>query len=176
MTVALTGVPTFETERLRFRAPSLDDLDAETEFYASDRAEGVGGRKEKREVFRVIAGILGHWVMRGYGFWALEDKQTGRYCGRCGPWFPLEWPEPEIGWSLMAHAEGKGLAYEAAQAARRYIYAEMGWSTAISLISPDNDRSIRLAERLGCIREPDFDHPTHGAVLQYRHPGPEALA
>ncbi len=169
-------IPVFETERLRFRMLSIDDLDAETEFYASDRAAGVGGQKEPREVFRVLAGVIGHWVMRGYGFWAMDEKETGRYAGRCGLWFPLEWPEPEIGWSLMAHAEGKGLAYEAAMAVRQYAYDKMGWTTLISLIDHDNERSIRLAERLGCVREPDFQHAVHGAICQYRHPGPEALA
>jgi len=164
-----------ETARLRLRAPSLDDLDAECAFFASDRAAHVGGPKARNEVWRMLATIVGHWVFRGYGFWAVEEKATGAYCGRVGLWFPLEWPEPEIGWNLMAGAEGRGIAREAALAARGYAYGTLGWTTAISLISHGNDRSIRLAERLGCVREADYQHPSFGAIQQWRHPGPGAL-
>ena len=168
-------MPEIETERLRFRLPALADLADETAFYASDRSAGVGGPKPEREVFRILAGILGHWVMRGYGFYALEEKATGRYVGRCGLWMPLEWPEPEIGWTLMTHAEGKGLAHEAAIAVRDHAYRVRGWGPLISLIDPDNTRSKRLAERLGARFETIYEHPTYGGVEQWRHPGAGAL-
>ncbi|MEM9138761.1 MAG: GNAT family N-acetyltransferase, partial [Pseudomonadota bacterium] len=100
----------------------------------------------------------------------------GRYVGRVGLWFPDGWPEPEIGWSLTAEGEGRGIAHEAALAARAYAYDTLGWTTAISLISPDNVRSIALAERMGCTREPDFEHAEYGTMGVWRHPGPEALA
>lgn len=169
-------IPRIETDRLRFRMLTIDDLDAEAEFYASERSAGVGGPKERREVFRMLAGVIGHWVMRGYGFYAIDDKETGRYCGRCGLWFPLEWPEPEIGWSVMAHAEGKGIAREAAIAVRDHAYIQMGWTTMISLIAPDNDRSKKLAERLGAQFETIYEHPVYGGVEQWRHPSAAALA
>lgn len=169
-------IPILETDRLRLRMLTLGDLEAEADFYASERSAGVGGPKEKREVFRMLAAMIGHWVMRGYGFWGIDEKATGKYCGRCGLWFPLEWPEPEIGWSVMAHAEGRGIAREAAIAARNYAYTQMGWTTLISLIDPTNDRSKKLAERLGAMFETIYEHPTYGGVEQWRHPGSETLA
>lgn len=169
-------IPVIETDRLRLRAPSIDDLAAETAFFATERSTGVGGPKAEWEVFRVLAVILGHWVMRGYGFWAVDEKATGLYCGRVGLWYPMEWPEPEVGWSLMEQAEGRGIAREAALAARNYAYATLGWTTLISLILPGNERSVALAQRLGAWQEGEYDHPTHGRVPLWRHPGPEALA
>ncbi len=73
--------------------------------------------------------------------------------------------------------EGKTIeAREAAIAARNYAYQQMGWTTLVSLIDPDNHRSKVLAERLGAAFETVYEHPTYGGVEQWRHPGPEALS
>jgi len=176
MTVRLTGIPEFETARLRLRAPSEADFEAECAFYASNRAHAVGGPYPRADVWRRLASVIGHWVFRGYGFWAVDEKASGAYCGRVGLWNPEGWPEPEIGWTLMAHAEGRGIAHEAALAARGHAYGALGWKTAISLIAPGNARSLALAARLGAVREADYRHPTHGILALWRHPGPEAQA
>ncbi len=175
MSLVTFAVPTLETERLRFRAPSIDDFDDEVAFYATERSRGLGGPKPADEVWNVLTARIGHWVMRGYGLWALDDKQTGRYAGRAGLLNPRGWPEPEIGWTLMGHAEGRGLAYEAVLAIRAFAYSTLEWTTAISLIAEDNERSMALAQRLGCVRDGFFKHATYGDVPVWRHPGPEAL-
>ncbi len=173
--VITVNIPRLETDRLRFRPPSLDDFDAEADFYASKRSVIIGGPLPRAEVWRKLAAVIGHWFLRGYGRWAIDDKQTGAYCGQVGLWFPDGWPEPEIGWHLMAHAEGRGLALEAAVAVRSYAYASLGWSTVISLISPGNERSIALAKRLGAGFEKIYVHPSYGDLELHRHPGPEAM-
>jgi RimJ/RimL family protein N-acetyltransferase len=168
-------IPTLTTDRLILRAPAETDLDAEAEFYASDRAIHVGGPLLREQVWRALASFIGHWHFRGYGFWGIEDRASGQYLGRAGLWNPEGWPEPEIGWALMAGAEGRGIAFEAAQAARNHAYRTLGWETAISLIDPDNARSIKLAERLGAVFERDFEHLRFGKTLIYRHPSPGAV-
>ncbi|MEO0992817.1 MAG: GNAT family N-acetyltransferase [Pseudomonadota bacterium] len=168
-------IPVLETERLRLRAPSEDDMAAEVAFYASERSRFVGGPIGRDLVWRGLAGQLGHWVLRGYGMWAVEEIETGIYCGSVGPWYPDGWPEPEIGWALVDGAEGRGIAREAAEAARRYAYGTLGWTTAISLIDPANARSIALAERMGARFERDYDHPSKGRMAVYRHPAPQDL-
>jgi len=168
-------IPTLETERLIMRAFHLTDIEEEKAFFASERSRFVGGPIEESQVWRAVAGMAGHWQLRGFGFWALEDKATGRYMGRAGMWYPEGWPEPELGWTLMTHGEGKGLAFEAALAARAHAYGVLGWITAISLISTGNDRSKALARRLGAAPESHFDHPVHGACEIWRHPAPEAV-
>jgi RimJ/RimL family protein N-acetyltransferase len=176
--IGLTEIkaPRLETERLILRAPGARDLEEETAFYASDRAAHVGGPIDADRAWRSMATIIGHWHLRGYSFWGIDEKSTGRYLGRVALWYPVGWPEPELGWTLMSHAEGRGFATEAAEAARRHAYGALGWATAISLIAQGNDRSVALAERLGATLESDYEHERFGKVLIYRHPGPEVLA
>lgn len=169
------NIPNLETERLRLRLPASEDFEADVEFFASDRSSGVGGQRPRHEVWRNLAALIGHWVLRGYGFWSVDEKATGQYCGRVGLWCPEDWPEPEVGWTLMAHAEGRGIAHEAALASRRHAYDVLGWKTAISLIDQENTRSKRLAARLGATFERLYDHPRFGPIEVWRHPSPEAL-
>ena len=169
------SAPVLETERLILRAPCEADFAAEAEFFTSDASHFVGGPKRPDETWRSIAGMIGHWVMRGYGFWALEEKATGNYVGRTGLWFPDGWPEREIGWSLMPGHTGKGYATEAGRAARAYAYDVLGWPTAISLIDPNNKASEAVATRLGATFEKTYDHPEFGTMYIWRHPGPDAV-
>lgn len=165
-------IPTLETERLFLRALIEADIDDEAAFFASERSVFVGGPLARDQVWRAVAGMIGHWALRGFGFWALEEKVSGRYMGRVGLWAPDGWPEPELGWTLMPHAEGRGFAFEAAQAARAFAYDQLGWTTAISLIVAGNTRSEALATRLGARLEREYLHPLHGAMNIWRHPGP----
>lgn len=172
----MTAIPVLETDRLILRAPGAADLDAETAFWTSDRSKFVGGPKQPHEVWRILATFIGHWTLRGYGMWAIEDKATGAYLGRTGAWHPGEWPEAEIGWTAMPEAEGKGIVFEAATAARDWLYTYGGWTTAISTIDVDNDRSQALAKRLGATYERDHDFPGGYTLQIWRHPAPEAIS
>ncbi len=69
--------------------------------------------------------------------------------GRVGLHFPEGWPDREIAWTLARPYWGRGFALEAARAALAHAFGPLDWQRAISLIDPDNRRSIRLAERLG---------------------------
>ncbi len=169
-------IPTLETERLILRGLTEADIGAEERYWTSDRSHFTGGPKAPHEVWRIVATMIGHWSLRGYGFWAVEEKATGLYCGRVGAWHPGEWPEAEIGWTLMPEAEGRGIAHEAALAARAHCYGPLGWTTAISTIDSGNTRSKALAARLGAKYERMHAFPQGFELEIWRHPGPEALA
>ncbi len=168
-------IPRLETERLILRAPSEADLDADAAFFASDASRFVGRPLRRDETWRSIAMLLGHWAIRGFGFWGVEEKDTRRYVGRVGLWFPDGWPEPEIGWTLMTSATGNGYATEAAMAARTHAYDVLGWDTAISLIDPDNHASKAVAKRLGAAFDYHYEHPKFGTSEIWRHPAPADL-
>jgi ribosomal-protein-alanine N-acetyltransferase len=173
MTIA-RHIPVVETDRLRLRCPEMRDFDAWAAFRGSDRAIHLGGPNTRTEAFDKLGEIIGHWHLRGYGRWMVADKVTDEPLGVVGCFYPDDWPEPEIAWSVFEAAEGRGIAYEAARAALDYAYGTLGWATAISCTTPDNHRSQALAIRLGAEREADFT-TVDGLLLQvYRHAAPGA--
>lgn len=183
MSLVTHQFPVLETERLTLRPPQMSDFDACADFLASPRSVAIGaGTATRTDAWKVFARIAGMWMLRGFGLFILEEKTTGKVLGGIGPWYPITWPEKELGWSIWAaDAEGKGYAYEAASAARDHAFSTLGWDTAVSYIDADNARSIALAERLGAVRDPDAQLPDFPAepenfeCLAYRHPRPEAL-
>nr|WP_281494093.1 GNAT family N-acetyltransferase [Jannaschia sp. S6380] len=156
------------------RAPRVADFERVAAFYGSDRARFVGGPLTPERAWRQLAAEAGHWVLRGYGRWALEEKDGGAFVGLVGLWFPDGFPDPELGWDLMDGAEGRGYATEAALAARAHAYDTLGWTTAISLIAKGNEGSCRVAARLGATYERTMDHAAFGKVEIWRHPAPGA--
>lgn len=169
MTVPAVDIPVIGTERLILRAPRADDLDATAAFMATERARFIGGPVDRATAWRQLCVAAGHWMLRGYGMWTLETRDTGAVAGRVGLIFHDGWPEPELGWQVYDGFEGKGLAEEAARAARDAAPALGLDRPLVSLIAPDNARSIRLAERLGAVLEAEGSLLGH-ACLIYRHP------
>lgn len=179
MTIALAPTPVLETERLMLRAPAACDWPAFDAFLSSPRADFIrSAGYDPQQTWRAFGHVIGHWVLRGFGNFVFTLKGSERALGMTGPWFPAGWPEQEIGWTVWdADSEGKGLCFEAAQAARTYAYRTLGWTTAVSYVAPENRRSAALAERLGARIDPEAAHPAGDKpCLVYRHPGPEVLA
>ena len=63
MTLSL-NIPVLTTDRLVMRAPCEADFTAEADFYTSDASKFVGGPMPAHRTWRLLATILGHWVMR----------------------------------------------------------------------------------------------------------------
>ena len=103
----------------------------------------------REEAWRDMAMLSGHWQLRGFGMWALEELGTGCFVGRLGLHYPEGWPDREIGWALARDFWGRGFATEAARAVVEHAFRDLGWSHLISLIMPANTRSAGVAERLG---------------------------
>ncbi len=181
MSFHLSGTPVLETDRLTLRAMGPQDVEAGTAYLMTERTVHMGGPYSAHDAWTHSCHLIGHWAVRGYGLFAVCLKGTDRVIGDSGPFRPHGWPEPEIGWGIWDPAlEGNGYAHEAALATRRWAYDSLGWSTAVSYIDPDNDRSIALAERLGCVLDRDAplpDLPDWEGTRVYRHPAPaEVLA
>lgn len=146
------AIPTVETERLSLRPFREADVAVLFELLQEpDVVRFVGDRRVPtlQELWRSVAGWLGHWAMRGYGQWAIEERASGRLIGRAGIINPAEWPGPEVGYLLGREWWGHGYATEAAGAAMSWGFRELGIDDLISLIDPANHRSIAVATRLG---------------------------
>ena len=140
-----------ETERLILRMWREADFEAYARICADPEVmRYLGGKPYTRlEAWRHMAYLVGHWHLRGYGHWAVEEKASRRLIGRLGLQNPEGWPGFEIGWTLARESWGKGYATEGARRALEYAFTEMGRGHVISLIHPENRASIRVAERLG---------------------------
>ena len=143
---------TLQTERLVLRMYREEDFEQHARLCADPevtRYLGEGRPLNRFEAWRSMAMILGHWQLRGYGPWAVEERATGKFIGRIGFFYPEGWPGFELGWVLGRESWGKGYASEGARRALDYAFTEMGRDHVISLIHPENTASIKVAGRLG---------------------------
>lgn len=164
---------TLETRRLRLRPWREADVEPLHGFYLDpESAKVYGSAIARHDVWRRVACFIGHWQLRGFGLWALEEKASGRFVGYSGLWFPEEFADVEVGWGIVAGHRGKGYATEAARRAQSYGFGEAGLTELVSYILPGNRASIQVAERVGAA--PAGEVMLHGKThVVYRHPKPE---
>ena len=110
-----------------------------------------------------------HWDEHGWGLWAVEVPEVAPFIGYVGLW-PADYVEPgmvEVGWRLAREHWGHGYATEAARAALEYGFTDVGLAEIVSFTVPQNERSWRVMERIGLVRDPggDFDHPRVDPVV-----------
>jgi RimJ/RimL family protein N-acetyltransferase len=168
-------IPVLETERLILRGWRLADVEPLAGIFGDEGlSRFIGGKLDHGGTWRLVAMEAGHWMLRGYGMWALEERGGAPFVGFCGLWEPGDWPELEVGWVLAADRHGRGYATEAAERARRYAYDELKKRSIVSYIHPDNEASKRVARRLGAVHEKTIELRGFPAEV-FRHPGPNTL-
>ncbi len=169
-------IPVLESERLILRRWRESDFQPFAAIYASEEdARYIGGVHTRADAWRRMAFYLGHWVLRGYGIWVLEDKASGAFAGWSGLYFPEAHPGGEVSRTLMPEMRGRGLAEEAGRRAGAFAYETLGWDSAISLVNVDNTPSIRVAERLGATFE-SVVHFRGSDCGIYHHPSARSLS
>jgi RimJ/RimL family protein N-acetyltransferase len=169
----LSEVPELHTDRLVMRGWRPEDFDAWAAICADDevmRALGAPGGYDVTQAWQQMAMWVGHWELKGFGHWVLEKGETGEVLGRAGLYEPAGWPGIEVGWTVGRPHWGNGYATEAARAACGWGHAELGLRHVISVIEPSNQRSIRVAEKLGeevegRFRLREFDLLVYGSDL-----------
>jgi RimJ/RimL family protein N-acetyltransferase len=166
-------VPELQTERLLLRGFRADDFEAYAEMMADPdvtRFLGDGRPLSRADAWRQLAIFVGHWELRGFGLWAVEERASGAFLGRIGCFEPEGWPGFEIGYTLARHAWGKGYASEAAKAALDYARTVLGRTDVISLIRVGNRGSVNVATKLGAVLADTVDF-LGGQSEIYRYPG-----
>jgi len=149
--------PVLETERLKLRPHCIGDFDPCAAMWSDvDVTRYIGGRPfSPEETWARLLRYAGHWSWLGFGFWAVEEKATGRFVGELGfADFKREIEPslagiPELGWVLATGAHGKGYATEAVRTAIAWGDAFFGPARTICLIHPQNAKSIRVAGKCG---------------------------
>jgi len=154
-----------ETERLVLRLPVPADAEAVAEAFGDSevmRYLGNGETGPYDDAVRAVESMRRAWEQDGFGGFVVVRREDGVTLGRVGfmAWDPDVWrsgirseigdrAEIELGWTLSRKAWGRGYATEAALAARDCGLAEIAPRRLISLIHPENVRSMRVAAKIG---------------------------
>ena len=144
-------IPRVTTDRLLLRGLAAADFEAYAEMMADPEVTRflMDGRPLTRdEAWRQMAMFIGHWTLRGFGLWAVEERSTGRFLGRIGCLQPEGFPTFEIAYTLARGGWGQGYAREGAAAALRYARDVLKRERIGSIIRPANAASIRVATSL----------------------------
>ena len=174
-----------ETERLRLRNWQPSDREPFAQINADPRVmEFFPKRLTREESDAMIERIEEHFRAKGFGLYAVELRDGGRFIGYVGlytPTFAHFTPCVEIGWRLASDAWGQGFATEGAKAVVRHAFENVGLDEIVSFTVPANQRSIRVMEKIGMMRDAadDFEHPNlptshplrHHVLYRLRNPG-----
>lgn len=169
------ALPRLETSRLTLRAPEPGDFDAYAEILTTGRGVHIGGPFSRKAAWLDFCSVVANWVLHGIGLWTIEMRDTGIIQGFVLICLEYGDPEPELGFLLLEEAEGKGIAREAAEAARDHALNTLGWDSIASFIAAGNTRSKQLVERMGAKLQTDGMLPGE-PTLVYRHIKQEELA
>ena len=175
------------TERLCLRVPAPQDAEDLYDLFSdAEVMHGLGRERVSavEDVRAIIEGMLDGWRTDGVGAFVFETAAADpQVVGQAGvmifdtrDWTPSTWAQagrhaqPELGWALTRAFWGHGYATEGAAAIRDWAQERPHVERLVSLISPDNVRSQRVAERLGAIPTETVT-PAHSrrATVVWRH-------
>ncbi|MFJ6322338.1 MULTISPECIES: GNAT family N-acetyltransferase [unclassified Rhizobium] len=153
----MTIIPTLTTDRLVLRGHTLDDFD---EFLALWRHEDlvrfIGGELPTREqVWARLLRYAGLWHHLGFGFFAVEERQSGKLIGEVGfldlhrDITPTTEGTLESGWGITPPMQGMGYATEAMSAAIAWADRQFAGRRMTCIVDLDNRSSLRVAEKIG---------------------------
>lgn len=138
-----------ETDRLLLRPLTTADLDEVVEMHAMPEVMQTMGAFDRSAALARLEQNEREWDEHGYGLLALRERSSGRFLGRSGLKYWPQFAETEVGWVLRADAWGHGYATEAGSACVDWGFRTLEVPYLTAMIVPDNERSIRVALRLG---------------------------
>ena len=143
-----------ETDRLILRPFSAEDVESHIAMMQDEKTAAFltsdGKPRAYGDEWRAAATLVGHWSIRGFGFFSVIEKETGDWIGRVGPWEPGGWPSLECGWSISSSRWGMGYAPEAAIASMKWTFDKFPeLPRIISVIDPANANSQAVAQKVG---------------------------
>lgn len=159
--------PELRTERLRLRRWRRADLAPMATMHADPEVMAMLGPPMSRaQSDAMIERVEAHFDEHGFGFWCVEAVGTPWPCvglvGLAVARFDAPFtPCVEIGWRIARPAWGLGYAPEAARAALAFAWETLGLDEVVSFTAEINERSRRVMDKIGLVRDPggDFAHP-----------------
>jgi RimJ/RimL family protein N-acetyltransferase len=97
----------------------------------------------------ILKGPVEMYSRLGFGLYLVELREEGVSIGICGLLKRDSLEDVDIGFAFLPQYWGSGYAYEAASAVMEYSRKVLGLNRIVAITSPDNDRSVKLLEKLG---------------------------
>lgn len=141
-----------ETPRLQLRQMTQADIPALlTVFGDPEVMQYYPAPFDEARMQRWVDWNQRSYTDHGHGLWTLILRSTGELVGDAGLVQQLVdgAPEIELGYHLRRDLWRQGLATEAALACLDYGFTQLGRQRLVSLISPQNTASRRVAEKIG---------------------------
>jgi RimJ/RimL family protein N-acetyltransferase len=145
----------WETARLRLRLFTHDDIVALARIYGNPNVlrylshEAISSDHAEDAARRSVHRFLDHWDAYGFGVWAIVDKASGEVAGYCGLQYVPGMAQVELLYLLDERFWHRGLATEAALAAVRYGFDELGLQRIVAVVEAANQASRRVLEKVG---------------------------
>jgi RimJ/RimL family protein N-acetyltransferase len=142
-----------ETERLALRELIADDngfilkLLNEPGFIQNIGDRGVRSLDEARVY--ILNGPVASYERYGFGLYLVALKETSELVGICGLVKREALEDVDLGYAFLELYWGKGYAFESAQAVKTYAREALGLKRLVAVVNPDNEKSIRVLEKLG---------------------------
>jgi RimJ/RimL family protein N-acetyltransferase len=163
------SIPTLQTERLALIPPDPSHLDAYLATYGDPAVvEHFTEPMDKAKVWQMMANQIGHWVLRGFGGWSVQVRETGAIIGRLGLMQPEGTEVVEIGWVLGRESWGKGYATEGARVALAFGFESLGLARINARIRLANTGSMAVAGKLGMVIDPELSTDERGIFYALR--------
>jgi RimJ/RimL family protein N-acetyltransferase len=159
-----------ETNRLRLRRLSLEDAGfmlgllnepAYVRFIGDKGVRSIDGARDY-----ILKGPMASYERFGFGLYLAELKDSGVPLGICGLLKRDSLPDVDIGFAFLPQFWSQGYALEAASAVMAYGRDGLGLNRIIAIVSPDNERSIKLLNKLGLQFERMARWPADGSVIK----------
>lgn len=145
-------MPVLKTERLSLNHLSFDDAPFILEL-VNQRSfiKNIGDRgvRTLADAERYIQdGPLASYEKHGFGLYRVDLKESGIPIGMCGLLKRDSLPDVDIGYAFLERFHSKGYGYESASAIMEYSRT-LGLKRVLAIVSPDNEASIHVLEKIG---------------------------
>lgn len=165
---SITSVPYLHTERLRLREYRREDFDGFAAHLSDPVSSAHLSPSDRPAAWRIFCSQAGLWLLHGAGWWAVEERKTGRLVGNIGAFFREDSTVMELGWNTYRDFWGQGYASEAAAAVLNHAFEVRREPKVRALISAANDSSVRVAQRLGLTYEAQIEINGHAVGVYAR--------
>jgi RimJ/RimL family protein N-acetyltransferase len=161
------------TDRLRLRRWRNDDVEPFANMCSDPevmRHIGSGATRISAQARTSIHAYEREWEENGFGLFAVERLEDGKFLGFTGlaepSFLPEIMPAVEIGWRFARQSWGNGYASEAAKAALEFGLQKLGLPEIVGIYQAGNRASGRIMEKLGMRFDRETVDPSCGRLIR----------